>query len=104
MKKRHNLHPRCTYGREGDSSVAGGGDTRKEHYGRNSYVDRQPAGEKLLTKGEVALMCRVETRTVDRWFAAGKIVGFRTPSGRLLFRKEDVLVAIEAPRPLVHTR
>jgi excisionase family DNA binding protein len=48
--------------------------------------------EKFLTKGEVALLCRVEVRTVDRWVAAGKLRCYRTPSGRLLFREADVLV------------
>jgi excisionase family DNA binding protein len=48
--------------------------------------------EKLLTKGEVAQLCRVEIRTVDRWVAAGKIKCYRTPSGRLLFQKRDVLM------------
>jgi excisionase family DNA binding protein len=52
-------------------------------------------GEKLLTKGEVAQLCRVEIRTVDRWVAAGKIKGYRIPSGRLLFRRRDVLLAAE---------
>ncbi|PYM87113.1 MAG: hypothetical protein DME09_00495 [Candidatus Rokuibacteriota bacterium] len=52
-------------------------------------------GEKLLTKGEVAHLCRVEIRTVDRWVAAGKIKGYRVPSGRLLFRRRDVLVAAD---------
>jgi excisionase family DNA binding protein len=52
-------------------------------------------GEKLLTKGEVAQLCRVEIRTVDRWVAAGKIRGYRTPGGRLLFRKRDVLMAAD---------
>jgi excisionase family DNA binding protein len=52
-------------------------------------------GEKLLTKGEVAQLCRVEVRTVDRWVAAGKIKSYRIPSGRLLFRKRDVLMAAE---------
>jgi excisionase family DNA binding protein len=52
-------------------------------------------GEKLLTKGEVAELCRVEIRTVDRWVAAGKIRCFRTPGGRLLFRKSDVLMAAD---------
>ena len=52
-------------------------------------------GEKLLTKGEVAHLCRVEIRTVDRWVAAGKIKGYRVPSGRLLFRRRDVLVAVD---------
>jgi len=52
-------------------------------------------GEKLLTKGEVAQLCRVEIRTVDRWVAAGKIKCYRTPSGRLLFRQRDVLMTTE---------
>jgi excisionase family DNA binding protein len=55
-------------------------------------------GEKLLTKGEVAQLCRVEIRTVDRWVAAGKITCYRTPGGRLLFRKRDVLMAADSSR------
>ena len=51
--------------------------------------------EKLLTKGEVAQLCRVEVRTVDRWLIAGKIACYRTPSGRVLFRRNEVLTAIE---------
>jgi excisionase family DNA binding protein len=51
--------------------------------------------EKLMTKGEVAQLCRVEVRTVDRWLIAGKIRCYRTPSGRVLFRRNDVLTAIE---------
>jgi len=58
-------------------------------------------GEKLLTKGEVAQLCRVEIRTVDRWVAAGKITCYRTPGGRLLFRRRDVLRANERRRELV---
>jgi predicted site-specific integrase-resolvase len=50
--------------------------------------------EKLLTKGEVARLCRVDVRTVDRWLMAGKIGCQRTPSGRVLFRKYDVLKAV----------
>jgi len=51
--------------------------------------------EKLLTKCEVAQLCRVEIRTVDRWVAAGKIKCYRTPSGRLLFRERDVLMTAD---------
>jgi excisionase family DNA binding protein len=51
--------------------------------------------DKLLTKGEVAQMCRVEVRTVDRWLIAGKLTCYRTPSGRVLFRRNDVLIALE---------
>jgi hypothetical protein len=56
--------------------------------------------DKLLTKGEVARLCRVDIRTVDRWVTAGKVSCQRTPSGRVLFRKHDVLTVIlanEAP-------
>jgi predicted site-specific integrase-resolvase len=46
---------------------------------------------KLLTKGEVARLCRVDVRTVDRWLMGGRLACLRTPSGRPLFRKQDVL-------------
>jgi excisionase family DNA binding protein len=51
--------------------------------------------EKLLTKGEVAQLCRVEVRTVDRWLVAGKIGCYRTPSSRVLFRMTEVLMAVD---------
>lgn len=51
--------------------------------------------EKLLTKGEVARLCRVDVRTVDRWLTAGKIGFHRTPSGRVLFRRHDVLQVVD---------
>jgi excisionase family DNA binding protein len=53
-----------------------------------------PDDERLLTKGEVAQLCRVEVRTVDRWLMARKIGCQRTPSGRVLFRKQDVLAIV----------
>ena len=62
---------------------------------RGAMPNDHGGSEKLLTKGEVAQLCRVEVRTVDRWLIAGKIRGYRTPSGRLLFRMNDVLTAIE---------
>jgi predicted site-specific integrase-resolvase len=39
-------------------------------------------------------MCRVDVRTVDRWLTGGKIACRRTPSGRVLFRKRDVLKVV----------
>lgn len=54
--------------------------------------------EKLLTKGEVARLCRVDVRTVDRWVTAGKVGFHRTPSGRVLFAKRDVLKVTLNPR------
>jgi excisionase family DNA binding protein len=60
-----------------------------------------PDDEKLLTKGEVAQLCRVDVRTVDRWLSAGKLGCHRTPSGRVLVRKQDVLtMSLERGRPL----
>jgi predicted site-specific integrase-resolvase len=53
-----------------------------------------PGDEKLLTKGEVARLCRVDVRTVDRWLTTGKVGCQRTPSGRVLFRKHDVLTVV----------
>jgi predicted site-specific integrase-resolvase len=50
--------------------------------------------DKLLTKGEVARLCRVDIRTVERWMVAGKVGCHRTPSGRVLFRKRDVLTVV----------
>ena len=58
------------------------------------------ADEKLLTKGEVARLCRVDVRTVDRWVMAGKVDCHRTPSGRVLFRKRDVLMVVAGTRTL----
>jgi excisionase family DNA binding protein len=57
-----------------------------------------PDDEKLLTKGEVAQLCRVDVRTVDRWLMAGKLGCQRTPSGRVLVRKHDVLTAVARAR------
>jgi excisionase family DNA binding protein len=57
-----------------------------------------PDDEKLLTKGEVAQLCRVDVRTVDRWRVAGKVGCQRTPGGRVLFRRHDVLTAIARRR------
>ena len=61
-------------------------------------------GEKLLTKGEVARLCRVDVRTVDRWLMAGKVGCQRTPSGRVLFRKYDVLTAVARAQTLSRRR
>jgi len=64
--------------------------------GKGSKMSSEyPGEEKLLTKkGEVARLCRVDIRTVDRWVMAGKVSCHRTPSGRVLFRKHDVLTVV----------
>lgn len=60
--------------------------------------------EKLLTKGEVAQLCRVDVRTVDRWLMTGKVRYHRTPSGRVLFRKREVLTLVDPPQTLPRRR
>jgi excisionase family DNA binding protein len=77
--------------RENETAAASGAQTR----GRAMPKNNDGGSEKLLTKGEVAQLCRVEVRTVDRWLIAGKIGCYRTPSGRVLFRRNDVLTAID---------
>lgn len=49
-----------------------------------------PTNEKLLTPGEVALMFRVDPKTVTRWASAGRIGSIRTPGGHRRFRESEV--------------
>jgi excisionase family DNA binding protein len=46
--------------------------------------------ERLLTPGEVALLFRVDPKTVTRWASAGRIGSIRTPGGHRRFRESEV--------------
>jgi len=46
--------------------------------------------ERLLTPGEVALMFRVNPKTVTRWASTGRIGSIRTPGGHRRFRESEV--------------
>ena len=46
--------------------------------------------EQLLTPGEVALMFRVDPKTVTRWASAGRIGSIRTPGGHRRFRATEI--------------
>ncbi len=46
--------------------------------------------ERLLTPGEVALMFRVDPKTVTRWASSGRIRSIRTPGGHRRFRESEV--------------
>ncbi|MBM9466274.1 BldC family transcriptional regulator [Nakamurella leprariae] len=48
------------------------------------------SSERLLTPGEVALMFRVDPKTVTRWASAGRIGSIRTPGGHRRFRESEV--------------
>lgn len=49
-----------------------------------------PANEQLLTPGEVAVMFRVDPKTVTRWATAGKLPSITTPGGHRRFFASDV--------------
>lgn len=49
----------------------------------------EPA-DRLLTPGEVAVMFRVDPKTVTRWAAAGRVSSIRTPGGHRRFRESEI--------------
>ena len=49
----------------------------------------------LLTPGEVALMFRVDPKTVTRWASAGRIGSVRTPGGHRRFLEADIKVLLD---------
>jgi len=52
--------------------------------------------ERFLTVGEVAVMFRVDPKTVCCWANAGRLSCIRTPGGHRRFREADVLALIAA--------
>ena len=48
------------------------------------------ADNELLTPGEVAIMFRVNPKTVTRWARAGKISAVRTLGGHRRFRASEI--------------
>ncbi len=46
--------------------------------------------ERLLTPGEVALMFRVDPKTVTRWASSGRVGSIRTPGGHRRFRESEI--------------
>ena len=48
------------------------------------------ARHELLTPGEVAVLFRVDPKTVTRWAQAGRIASIRTIGGHRRFRASDV--------------
>ncbi len=49
----------------------------------------------LLTPGEVAVMFRVDPKTVTRWARAGKISAVRTLGGHRRFRASEIRQLLE---------
>ena len=51
---------------------------------------RTPEAEPLLTQAEVAMMFRVDQKTVMRWAKAGKLTSIRTLGGHRKYRQSEV--------------
>jgi len=49
----------------------------------------------LLTPGEVALMFRVDPKTVTRWASSGRIGSVRTPGGHRRFLEADIKLLLD---------
>jgi excisionase family DNA binding protein len=45
---------------------------------------------KLLTSPEVAVLFKVDPKTVARWAAAGKLASIKTPGGHRRYKETDV--------------
>ncbi len=54
------------------------------------HVVAMQTPDRLLTPGEVALIFRVDPKTVTRWASAGRIGSIRTPGGHRRFRESEV--------------
>jgi excisionase family DNA binding protein len=52
--------------------------------------DNSPEVERLLTSGDVAVMFRVDPKTVTRWAKEGRLASVRTPGGHHRFRETVV--------------
>lgn len=52
---------------------------------------QRPIDSALLTPGEVAVMFRVDPKTVTRWAQAGKLSAVRTLGGHRRFRETEVM-------------
>ena len=56
--------------------------------------------EPLLQTPEAAALLGVSDETLRRWVGAGKIRYVKLPSGRMRFRRSDVLALLEPVEPV----
>jgi excisionase family DNA binding protein len=50
---------------------------------------------RVLTPGEVAILFRVDPKTVTRWAAAGKLRSIKTPGGQHRFSTDEIRKRLE---------
>lgn len=62
-------------------------------------MSAQPAeSEALLTPSEVAVLFRVDPKTVTRWAKAGKISSIRTLGGHRRYRESEIRSLLGIPQ------
>ncbi len=57
---------------------------------------RAPGSEPLLTPAEVAVMFRVDARTVTRWANEGRLTSIKTLGGHRRYREAEVRALLAA--------
>ncbi|MGH3423575.1 MAG: BldC family transcriptional regulator [Nocardioidaceae bacterium] len=60
---------------------------------------RNSESERLLTPAEVAVLFRVDPKTVTRWAQAGKLSSIRTLGGHRRFRESEVRALLTGGTP-----
>ena len=70
------------------------GERERTNRSSRRWENRPMAQNELLTPAEVAVMFRVNPKTVTRWARAGKISAVRTLGGHRRFRAGEVRVAL----------
>ncbi len=69
---------------------------------RTSMTESPLSQGNLLTPGEVAVLFRVDPKTVTRWAQAGKLSAVRTLGGHRRFHEDEVrqlLTGVPTQRP-----
>jgi excisionase family DNA binding protein len=67
---------------------------------RRRTTEDMMAEHELLTPSEVAVLFRVDPKTVTRWAQAGRISSIRTIGGHRRFRASEVQRFLEGARDL----
>ena len=70
--------------------------------GKTMASDRE-APDPLLTPAEVAVLFRVNPKTVSRWARSGKLTSIRTLGGHRRFRASEVRSLVEQSEEVVET-
>lgn len=60
---------------------------------------RNSESQRLLTPAEVAVLFRVDPKTVTRWAQAGKLSSIRTLGGHRRFREAEVRALLAGDTP-----